>query len=285
LNVKLGRFLLPVSPVNTYYYAPVNTSATLPILITSHEFFPLNLDGISVNGSFGEEIKVKYDLFAGGYRNTTWLPTGAVGFFGVENLFFKEQINSPYSIDLSYNGSYNTAYGARASVGYQHYVEIGASFFNPRREDFPLDISIPANALFPGSPGIDQVSTTTFHRQTYGFSAKVQYENTRILGELWKENNDIDAAIVTVGGNPMPLGDGGPVDLEGSFVELSHRIQKFTPYARYESQLTDDIEFSRWTFGLNYKPAFERTLKLEYMYYDHNITNINGVVATYIYSF
>lgn len=56
VNFKVGRFLLPLSPMNTYYYAPVNTSATLPILITNHEFFPLNMDGVSINGAFGDDV-------------------------------------------------------------------------------------------------------------------------------------------------------------------------------------------------------------------------------------
>jgi hypothetical protein len=113
LKFKIGRFLLPLSPMNTYYYAPVNTSATLPILITNHEFFPLNMDGILITGSYGSDLKVTYDVFAGGYRNTTWLPTGAVGFFGVEVPYYQNEIGSPYTISPSYNGSYNLAYGGK----------------------------------------------------------------------------------------------------------------------------------------------------------------------------
>ena len=86
-------------------------------------------------------------------------------------------------------------------------------------------------------------------------------------------------------GNPAPLTAGGDVDLEGSFIEVSHRINKFTPYVRYEDQLTDDIEYSRFTAGINYKPSFERTLKLEYLMYDHTSGTVNGFVGTLIYSF
>src|SRR6056297_545498 len=75
LNFKIGRFLTSLSPMNTYYYAPVNTSATLPIIITNNENFPLNIDGASVNGSFGNDFKLNYDAFAGGYTNSTWKRT------------------------------------------------------------------------------------------------------------------------------------------------------------------------------------------------------------------
>ena len=76
-GIKVGRFLTPLSPMNTYYYAPVNSSATLPVLVSNHEFFPLNMDAVSYNGNIGENFKISYELFAGGYRNTTWMKTGA----------------------------------------------------------------------------------------------------------------------------------------------------------------------------------------------------------------
>lgn len=285
LNFKVGRFLLPLSPMNTYYYAPVNTSATLPILITNHEFFPLNIDGISVNGAFGSDLKVKYDVFAGGYRNTTWLPTGPIGFFGTEVPYFKGQINSPYSIDRSYNNTYNTAFGGSIAVAYKRFVELGASYFNPKKERIPLALTLPSNMIFAGSPPIDEVVPTGLHRPTYGFNAKVQYENTKLVGELWRGNLDIDPIVISLQGNVIPLTQGGDVDLEGSFVELSHRVNKFTPYARYEKQETDDIKYYRYTAGINYKPSFERTVKIEYMWYDHSSGAINGLIGTLIYSF
>ncbi len=285
LNFKVGRFLLPLSPMNTYYYAPVNTSATLPILITNHEFFPLNIDGVSINGDFGDEIKVRYDLFAGGYRNTTWLPTGAVGFFGGEVPYFKDQINSPYSIDRSYNNTYNTAWGGHIGVQYKSLIDLGASYFNPKKETLPVSVIIPADALFPGFPFTEDIIPTGFQRPTYGFNAKLHYENTKVVGELWRGNVELDPLVYEFQGNSVPLSPGGDIDLEGSFVEVSHRINKFTPYARYEDQLTDDIEYSRWTFGINYKPSFERTVKLEYLMYDHSSGSVQGAVATLIYSF
>ncbi len=285
LNVKVGRFLLPLSPMNTYYYAPVNTSATLPILITNHEFFPLNIDGISINGKVGDDLKFKYEVFAGGYRNTTWLPSGAVGFFGGEVPYFKNQISSPYTIDGSYNDSYNVAAGISASVAYKTYFEFGASYFKPRKEEVPISVFIPENALFDGFPATQTVIEVGFERPTYGFNAKAQYGNTKVVSELWKGELEVDPLVFAFQGNAIPLTQGGDVDLEGSFVELSHRIEKFTPYVRYEDQLTDDIEYSRFTLGINYKPSFERTYKVEYMKYSHDSGDINGVVATLIYSF
>jgi hypothetical protein len=146
-------------------------------------------------------------------------------------------------------------------------------------------VSLTQDALFPGFPQTDSEIVTRIHRPTYGFNAKLQYENTKLVGELWNGNVDLDPIIFVFMGNPVPLSEGGDVDLEGSFVELSHRFDKITPYVRYEDQLTSDVEYTRITAGVNYKPNFTNTLKFEYMYYDHESGSISGLVSTYIYSF
>lgn len=277
LNFKVGRFLLPLSPTNTFYYSPVNTSATLPILVTNHEFFPITIDGISINGSVGNDFKASYDVFVGGYKNSTWLRTGAVRFFGDEVSYFKEKINSQYTVDPSYNNSYNFGFGGRIGFSYKSFVDVGFSAFKPKDEQVPLGVTFPEGALFPGSPVTYSVQNTDFEKTTYGVSVKLEYNNTKIVGEYWA--SDLGVYNETIG-----LSDDN-VDLDGSFIELSHRIDKITPYVRYEDQITDDIEYSRFTVGLNYKPSFTRTLKLEYMLYDHSSGNINGLVASLIYSF
>ena len=62
-------------------------------------------------------------------------------------------------------------------------------------------------------------------------------------------------------------------------------INKVTPYARFEAQTTNDIDFNRYTVGMTYKPMFETTFKLEYLHYEHDVQNIDGIVLAFIYSF
>ena len=288
LDFKVGRFLIPLSPMNTYYYAPVNTSATLPIIVTNNENFPLNIDGVSVNGSVGETFKVNYDLFAGGYTNSTWMRSGAIGFFGREVPYFKDQTNSQNTVDESYNGTYNVGMGGRLSVAYETYIELGAGFFAPKKETVPIGVRLPANALGAGTPAMYLVSPTGFERPTYGYSIKVQYGNTTVNAEHWTGDLQIDPIVYDFtngAGNPTVLSNGGDVDLEGTFAQIAHRVDKFTPYARYEFQHTNDIKFRRYSAGVNYKPSFTRTVKLEYVRYDHDSGDINGLVAALIYSF
>lgn len=273
LNVKIGRYLLPVSPMNTYYYAPVNTSATLPILITNNEFFPVNMDGVSMNGQFGNNFRFRYDLFAGGYQNSTWLKTGALGFFGDEVSHYKKLVGSMYTVDPSYNKTYNVGFGGSAGFSYKTYADIGFSIFKPKKESFPVGVNLPENAAFPGSPEMYVVQDFTMDKMTYGINFRFQFNQTRLLGEFWFSDFDGDAE------------DAIDVDLEGSFFELSQSIEKVTPYIRYEYQITDDIEYKRYSAGINYKPSFERTFKLEYLLYEHDVKNISGLVASFIYSF
>lgn len=271
LNFKVGRFLLPLSPTNTYYYAPVNISATLPILVSNHEFFPLNIDGVSINGSPGNNFKFKYDIFAGGFRNTLYLKTGAIGFFGDEVTYFSAKSGEAIVIDESFNNSYNIAGGGNIGFSYKSYIDAGFSYFKQANSTLPIGIDLPADALYPGSPATYMVSEFDYEKSTFGFNAKLQYNNTSLAGEYWNADLTLDEIE--------------EVKVKGAFVILSHKINKLTPYVRYEQQETERVKYDRYTAGFNYKPGFERTLKLEYMLYDHSSGNINGIIGTFIYSF
>jgi hypothetical protein len=245
--------------MNTYYYAPVNSSATLPMLITNHEFFPLNMDALSLNGSIGESFKISYDLFAGGYRNTTWLKTGAMGFFGDEVAYYKKVTNSTNTVSPSYNNTKNFGGGFHVAVSYQDYITVGASAFKPKNEIMPIYI-VP----------MDFTKDMTSKKFSYGINLKLKYKGTRLIGEYWKSDLNIDDSNI---------------NLEGSFIELSQTAGKFIPYVRFEKQKTDDIDYKRYTAGMAFKPMFETTLKVEYLRYQQEVANINGVVASLIYSF
>lgn len=259
LNLKVGRFLTPLSPVNTYYYAPVNTSATLPVLVSNHEFFPLNMDALSINGSLGNDFKLSYELFAGGYDNTTWMTTGAVGFFGDEVAYYKQQIGSPYTIDGSYSGTRNLALGGNVRFAYQDYIKIGMNVFNPKTETMPIYVH-----------AYDAVRNFKSQKLSYGLDVKITLNTTQLRGEIWNADVKIDT---------------DDVDLKGSFIELSQTIGKLSPFVRYEDQTTNDIDFQRYTVGIAYKPTFETTFKLEYLHYNHELQNIDGLVVSLIYSF
>jgi len=258
-SVKVGRFLTPLSPMNTYYYAPVNSSATLPVLVSNHEFFPLNMDAVSYNGNIGENFKISYELFAGGYRNTTWMKTGAVGFFGDEVAYYKHLIQSPYVLAREYNNTYNVALGGNVRLAVSDVAKIGFNAFKPKNEDLIIFM-----------PEYNLTRSLEAEKFTYGLDFQFKYNNTKLIGEVWNS----DFAV-----------DGESVDLKGSFIELSQVINKVTPFVRYEDQITNDVEFQRYTAGLMYQPTFETNFKLEYLHYEHKVQGVDGMVLSFIYSF
>jgi len=264
LKVKGGRFLTPLSPMNTYYYSPVNNSATLPMIITSHEFFPLNMNGISANGSFGDDFKIGYDAFLGGFYNTLWLQTGAVGLFGSENSYFAAVMNGDSSIifgsdaneDLQIGG------GGHLTASYKDNIAVGFGIFNS------------AETMENTQEG----TYWYFDKLSYGANLKLKFNTLKLIGEYWQTTVSFSFA-------------GGTFEskYKGGFAELSNNFGKITPYVRYEYRsvpvFPDDIDYSRYTVGINYKPIFETTIKLEYLYYKYQELDQSGLVATLIYSF
>lgn len=268
MNIKVGRFLTPLSPMNTYYYAPVNNSATLPMIISHHEFFPLNMDGVSLNGVVGENIKFDYDVFAGGYRNSLWLKTGALGLFGSEDSYFGAYENTGYTLNTNdVNTTLSFGGGAHLGLSLSDYLTIGVNALKTDTEKLNVTVKTdygPMEVMFD------------VNRFAYGLNFNAKYQTLQLLGELWRNDMKFTNDVLMIEQEHKA---------EGSFIELSNNFGKLTPYVRYEYHDAAGLEFKRYTTGVNYKPIFETTFKLEYLFYDHDAADINGFVASVIYSF
>lgn len=284
---KAGRYLTPLSPMNTYYYAPVNNSATLPMLIQNHEFFPLNMDGVSANGKVGDNLKVEYDAFVGGFRNSLWLKTGSLGLFGTENNYFQKIITQGATEEYSANLNSAMQFGGGGHIGlsFKDYANIGFGIFN---SDETI-VSETKDAT--GAPVTNRIPVKKF---SYGANIKLKFSTLQLLGEYW--NTKTSFKIDQLGEMEQKY--------KGAFAELSNTMGKITPYGRIEFHeapafFLNPTNYYRYTAGLNYKPIFEITLKLEYMYYKYTAytldyatflqtkhdLNLSGLVATVIYKF
>jgi hypothetical protein len=283
LNIKAGRFLTPLSSTNTFYYAPVNVSATLPMITSFHETFPLNMDAVSFNGKIGETFRVGYDVFGGGYRNSLYLTSGALGFFGAENEYFQKVSNAAYSTvnTSTTNSTLSFGGGAHIDFSYKDYGTIGFNVFKSAKESTTINLG--QGGFVPA--GVNQTSSTTdttisTQKLVLGTSLKFRIYTVQVEGEYWNNN-------VNTGKNKLTN--------EGAFVTVSNTFGKFTPYARFEylktpftrleDQTATSLKYNRYTAGLNFKPTFETTFKLEYLYYKYNSKDLGGLVATVIYSF
>ncbi len=260
-KVKVGRFLTPLSPINTYYYAPVNVSATLPLITNLHEAYPMTIDAVSFNGSVGNDLKFGYNVFAGGYYNTINNETGALGFFGTESdYFYTLEGNNPYELDFTaLNATLNFGYGLHAQLSYKDMITLGYNYTTEDAET--VDVYVKA---------YDMTIPEEMKKNIQGLNFEFKYNTFKVSAEWWK--NDISFADVTY-------------DNSDKFVVVSNTFGKFTPYARYESHRSFNIDINRYTAGINFKPIFETTFKLEYLMYDYKSYDIDGVVATAIYSF
>jgi hypothetical protein len=271
LRFKGGRFLTPLSPMNTYYYAPVNTSATLPMLIQNHEFFPLNMDGVSANGKIGETLKLDYDLFFGGFHNALWLTTGSRGLFGDENNYF-QRVSNLDTVPLNTTNANDVLHiggGAHLGFSFEEYVTIGLNTFRSSES---------VKGTLPDGLGGELAYSTMVKKSSYGLNAMFKYSTLKLIGEYWKTTASMDF-----------FGTDLELVYKGAFAELSNTFGKITPYIRYEfHEIPNNTalqDYYRYTGGINYKPQFETTFKLEYLYYKYESHDLGGIVTTFIYSF
>ena len=92
--VKAGRFLLPLHPANSQYYAPMNVGAALPIFVTNHTLFPLNMNGINLNGKMplNDNLSLCYSFAGGQYAKMRSTEAGILGFFGRDGVYMNDNI-------------------------------------------------------------------------------------------------------------------------------------------------------------------------------------------------
>jgi hypothetical protein len=286
MKIKVGRFLTPLSPMNTYYYAPVNNSITLPMIISHHEIFPLNVDGVSFNGVVGDEFKVDYNLFGGGFKNSLWSNTGVIGFLGVEQEYFEGFSDLYYSVNTELtNESLNFCEGAHVGFSYRDVLSVGFNVFNSNEESITVDIAVEGpeddpDDNRPTGPTILVPTDFTGKKFVYGLNFELNLANIKMLGEFWR--NEVNLTNDLIGEMNR--------NVDGAFVELSRNFNKLTPYLRYEYNNSAETEYNRKTVGVNFKPMFETTFKLEYLRYDCNASedlsvDVNGIVGSVIYSF
>jgi hypothetical protein len=272
LTLKAGRFLTPLSPMNTYYYAPVNNSATLPMVITCHEFFSLNVDAVSINGKYGEAFKIDYDIYGGGFRNALWVESGALGLFGVETQYFSALHDTSNRENSNLNTPLQIGGGGRIGFAFRDYMAIGFGMFHT---DEAVDYTMN-----------DVTMTLKLKKHTYGGNLKVKYSTLKLIAEYWQYKMEMEGFTMV---------DQKPT--KTTFAELSNTFGKtmqIIPYVRYEIYKTGSStrasgDINRFTIGINFKPNFETSFKLEYLYYknetDSETDKLNGIVGNLTYSF
>jgi hypothetical protein len=251
----------------------MNTAASLPMLVTHHNMYPMHMDGLSLNGAIGDNFKFNYNIFGGGYFDVGYLPFDPIGYAGKE-ILYTEAMEVEGKVDFEEKNLDMDLFGAvGAHIGFDigEVFSIGLnSFYGGTKKYFN-----PFDSMSVVEAENTQIGKGTKH--AFGLDAKLKISKFQLSGEHWIGEL---AAI----NEPSE-------DISGGFYELKGTFGKFTPYVQYERHLMYDLHYSRYVAGINIKPTFESTIKLEYFHFSFDGNDelekysMNGALLSLIYSF
>ena len=270
IKLKLGRFLLPLHPANTQYYAPMNFGIALPIFVTNHALFPLNINGINFNGDldFNDNVSMCYNFSAGEYKKMDREEAGLLGFFGREGAYLNENSNQVNAMILKIenmqNGKYPSYLGAggKLCLTIGDFLKFGGSTFFSKKEA--------TNSQDPTN--IYKTNVSLFN---YGANLIANYNNIHLTLSAWFGNE-----------TPDDIEHFDTYNIQLLYGELAYSIGKITPYTKVEIIDGRMKDYSRITAGINYRPFFETTFKIEFhQYIQEYVTNFNVFQFSTVYSF
>ncbi len=269
-KIKTGRFLLPLHPPHSQYYAPMNIGIALPVFVTNHVAFPLNINGINLSGRapLNSTLSVCYQLVGGQYTKMTRTETGILGFFGRDGVYMSEDSKQVSAMITKFENEDTGEYPQFFGTGGKLCLEVGnvakigvASFYSTETLNAQID---PTTVI--------QTDVELVH---YGVNFMLDYNNLIMKLSAW-------------GGTETP-NDTQNFDtykVELYYSEISYTINKLTPYVKVEVINGRVKKWTRTSFGLNYRPFFETTFKLEYhRYLQEYVDDFDIFQLSAVYSF
>ncbi len=267
-KIEIGRFVLPLHPANSQYFAPMNFGVALPIFVTNRTLFPININGINFNGNItlSDNLSIIYDFSGGQYTKLARVEAGILGFTGRDGVYLSENVQQVDAmiakIESMENGEYPDYFGTGGRVGLKisDIAKVGIAGFYSNEE----------SSLQAGEIAYE----TDLEFVSYGTNLMVDYNNLHIIASAW-------------------FGTETPNDTEHFetynnkfyYSELAYSINKITPYIKFE-HLKGRKEYARATAGINYRPFFETTFKVEiHRYLQDYIDNFNVFMLSSVYSF
>lgn len=250
ISIGAGKYLTPLSPSNLYFYAPLNPSGVLPMVVSHHIFFPQSISGLQVSGEFGDEFKIDYNLTYGSFYITDHLESGILGVQGQEEIV---PFQGHYEV---YSGNYPESYlggSGRLAVKYSDIFSLGLNLFEGT--EYNLIVLDPASGDVAGIEAANQ--------RSFGIDAHLALNSLKLNAEYWT------ATGKTTNSTPEYS-----LDYKGYYAELIYDHDKIKPWIRYENMddakaiFTDGTEvilpMVSVSGGLAFRPIYETTFKLEY---------------------
>jgi hypothetical protein len=248
LKLGVGRFLTPLSPVNLYFYAPINPSGVLPMLVSHHFLFPQSISGFQLSGEteLGSSFKWGYNGTLGTYAYINHFESGILSIQAQEDSYPSfgyydteaDKINNYLCGTARLYGIFNNAF------------TLGVNFFKADAQQVTQNQS----GGFTYYPS---------RKYTYGIDAHLQVKNIKVNGEYWGGKQETTAKTDAI------LGSHTENDYEGYYGELIYDGNVFKPYVRYD--FIKDVTVNKVglpttaaTIGVAVRPRFETLLKFEY---------------------
>lgn len=269
-RISAGKYLTPLSPINQYFYAPLNPSASLPMVVSHHFLLPQSISGFQVSGEFGSDIKLGYNITYGHYLTLGHPRYGILGFQGREDI-------ATYQFSLDEENKNTKEYllggSGRLYANFKEIVNIGFNYFDGRESTQPIQELTPAGA---------SNRWVKANKYSVGLDLQLKLGALKINSEAWYGKQETNDDAIT-----QQLSN----DYSAFYGEAIYEAGIFSPYVRYDNindikgsiympypdlKLFDaELVTNAYTVGLAIRPIYELLLKLEYRYIDSQVNYSN----------
>ncbi len=248
LRLGVGRFLTPLSPINQYFYAPLNPSGVVPMLVSHHFLFPQSISGFQLTGEFeaSSSFKWGYSASIGSYAYINHFEGGIIGLQAQED---SHPSFGYYDTEADKINNYLCGTGRLYGI-INDALTFGANYFTGDAQQ----VTQADDGSFIYYPST---------KYTYGFDVHLNTGNFKINGEFWGGQQE------TTSETDKALGTHIKNEYEAYYGEIIYDMDIVKPFIRWDyiKDITVNgvgLPTDAATIGIAIRPRFETLLKLEY---------------------
>ncbi len=273
LRVGAGRFLTPLSPVNLYFYAPLNPSGVVPMLVSHYFLFPQSISGFQIAGTFsaGSSTIIGYNGTIGTYPYINHFEAGVMGILSQEDSY---PTFGYYDTEADKINNYLCGTG-RVYANFSDIVTVGLNYFTGDAQQVTQDATTGAFIYYPSG------------KYTYGFDFHLNINSIKLNAEYWAGKQETKPESEVYIGKVVN-------EYTGYYGEIIYDNEIFKPFVRYD--FIEDVNVNgvglptgAATFGIAIRPIYETLFKLEYKRifakYNADIFTPGSVTEDYNYNY
>ena len=272
-RVGAGRFLTPLSPVNLYFYAPLNPSGVVPMLVSHHFLFPQSISGFQLAGNFnlGTNANLGYNFTVGTYPYINHFEAGVMGILSQEDSY---PTFGYYDTEADKINNYLSGTG-RIYAKFFDKIMLGANYFKGDAQQVSQDATTGAFIYYPSG------------KYTYGFDFHLDINGFKVNAEYWAGKQETKPESEAIIGRVVN-------EYVGYYGEFIYDGEIFKPFVRYD--FIEDVNVNgvglptgAATIGIAIRPIYETLFKLEYKRvlgkYNSDIFTPGSITEDYNYNY